>query len=54
MTQAILNDREDLEQLRRRFEEFRGAQTSRVRLPAALMVGRRESGGAVRSERGGA
>lgn len=36
MTQAIPNDREDLEQLRRRFEEFRGTQTRRVRLPETL------------------
>jgi hypothetical protein len=36
MTQATSNDREDLEQLRRRFEEFRGTQTSRVRLPETL------------------
>jgi hypothetical protein len=35
MTQAVTSDREDLEQLRRRFEEFRGAQTGRVRLPEA-------------------
>lgn len=36
MTQAIASERDDLEQLRRRFEEFRGTQTTRVRLPEAL------------------
>ncbi len=36
MTQAIPNDREHLEPLRRRFEEFRGTQTRRVRLPDTL------------------
>jgi hypothetical protein len=36
MTQTALNDREDLEQVRRRFEEFRGTQTRRVRLPETL------------------
>ncbi len=36
MTQAIPNDREDLEQLRHRFEEFRGTRTGRTRLPETL------------------
>jgi hypothetical protein len=36
MTQAAPNDREDLEQLLRRFEEFRGTRTGRRRLPETL------------------
>ena len=36
MTKGIPNDREDLEQFWRRFEEFRGTQIRRVRLPETL------------------
>ena len=36
MTQDAPNDRDDLEQLRVRFEEFRGTRTGRTRLPETL------------------
>lgn len=36
MTQETTNDREELEQARRRFEEFRSTQTKRVALPESL------------------
>jgi hypothetical protein len=36
MTQAAPENREDLEQLRLRFEEFRGTRTGRTRLPEIL------------------
>jgi len=36
MTQAAPESREDLEQLRLRFEEFRGTRTGRTRLPETL------------------
>ena len=36
MTQAAPESREDLEQLRLRFEEFRGTRTGRTRLPEIL------------------
>ena len=36
MTQEAADRTDDLEQLKRRFEEFRSTQTSRGRLPAAL------------------
>ena len=36
MTQAAPDNREDLEQLRLRFEEFRGTRTGRTRLPETL------------------
>lgn len=36
MTQETMNGREDLEQVRRRFEEFRSTQTTRGRLPDSL------------------
>ena len=36
MTQAAPESREDLEQLRLRFEEFRGTRTKRTRLPETL------------------
>ena len=36
MTQETTNEREDLEQLRQRFEEFRSTQTTRGRLPESL------------------
>jgi len=36
MTQAAPDNREDLEQLRLRFEEFRGTRTGRTRLPEIL------------------
>jgi hypothetical protein len=36
MVQEAINGQDDLEQLRRRFEEFRSAQTARGRLPEPL------------------
>jgi hypothetical protein len=36
MTQEAMNGREDLEQVRRRFEEYRSTQAKRGRLPESL------------------